>query len=314
MTVLTLFQQGMCVLALCAAVPALHAEVLVILPETGPMARAGLSIQQGLKSANQRSGSQTSYVFVDTNGKNIERLLKQHVNKKTQLIIGPLAPQEVNALIAAAPQLPVLALNEVEQQQKNVWQYSLSKDADVQALIKVLKQDKVSTLFVYRDTSNMKDSQSFLLSLIERFDGQVQMVDVIPQKLDKKSGLLLLGKNSWLNAIENLPKKKIYAQAIAIEDSQPLPNGLKFCDVPAIYQQRWPDVMDAYQQLPSSMPYQRLMAFGGDVWSMSQAMLTEPNLKDFRFSGRTGEIHMLNGQIQRVPACFSYGKKGIKTI
>lgn len=311
---MTLYQQGVCVLALCAAVSTLQAEVLVILPETGPMARAGLSIQQGLKSANQRTGGQTHYVFVDSNGKNIARLLKQHVNKNTQLIIGPLAPQEVNALIATAPKLPVLALNEVEQQQKNVWQYSLSKDADVQALIKVLKQDKISTLYVYRDTSNMKDSQSFLLSLIERFEGQVQMVDEVPKKLDKKSGLLLLGKNSWLNAIESLPNKKIYAQAIAIEDSQPLPIGLKFCDVPAIYQQRWPDVMDAYQQLPSSMPYQRLMAFGGDVWSMSQAMLTEPNMKDYRFSGRTGEIHMLNGQIQRVPACFSYGKKGIKAI
>ena len=67
------------------------------------------------------------------------------------------------------------------------------------------------------------------------------------------------GEYSEERLFKKLPTKHIYASAKAIADNQPIPVGLKFCDVPAIYVAKWPDVMQAYQQDPTSMPYQRLI-------------------------------------------------------
>ena len=59
-----------------------QAEVLVILPESGAMARAGLSIKQGFMSAYQASGQKTPIKFVNSDKKQIAQLLKINVNKK----------------------------------------------------------------------------------------------------------------------------------------------------------------------------------------------------------------------------------------
>lgn len=60
-----------------------QAEVLVILPESGPLARAGLSIKQGFMSAYQASDLKMPIRFVNSDKKQIAQLLKQNVNKKT---------------------------------------------------------------------------------------------------------------------------------------------------------------------------------------------------------------------------------------
>ena len=72
-----------------------HAEILVILPETGPMSRAGLSIKQGILNASHASKNQIPLKFVDSDQKPIKTILKQNVNKKTKMIIGPLARPDV---------------------------------------------------------------------------------------------------------------------------------------------------------------------------------------------------------------------------
>ncbi|TCM69893.1 hypothetical protein EC844_102161 [Acinetobacter calcoaceticus] len=301
-------------LALCATVSTLRAEVLVILPETGGMARAGLSIQQGIESANQVNGANINFKFVNAHGNSMASLYKNHVNKKTQLVIGPLARQDVENLLKLDPKIPVLALNEIEGKHKNVLQFSLSKDADAQALANVFIQDKLETLYVLRQAEAESESESFLNLIKQKFSGNIEFVEDVPKKIKKNQGVLLLGNNQWINALKKLPSKNIYAQAIAIADNQPMPIGLKFCDVPAIYQAKWPDVIQSYQKQPTSMPYQRLLAFGGDAWEISQAMLKDKSLKNFSFSGRTGYIQVVDGEIQRMPICFMNTKKGLAVI
>lgn len=297
---------------------ALHAEVLVILPETGPLARAGLSIKQGLMSAHQASGNTINFKFLNSNEKNISTLLKNNVNQKTEMIIGPLARQQVEALIKYDPKIPVLALNEVPTQHKNVLQFSLSKDADAEALSDQFDQDQLKTLYVYRQAGAEANTAAFLTRLQHKFDGKVEFSEQLPSKLDKRSGVLLLGSNQWLNGLEKLPKKNIYAQAIAIADNQPMPIGLKFCDVPAIYVQHWPDVVQAYQHQPTPMAYQRLIAFGGDAWQISEMMLAakmlQASMKNIDFQGRSGQIKIVDQEIQRQPACFMNTKKGLAML
>ena len=291
-----------------------QAEVLVILPESGPMARAGLSVKQGFMSAYQASGQKTPIKFVNSNKKQISQLLKINVNKKTQMVIGPLARNEVEGLIKSKPKVRVLALNEVTDQSDNVWQFSLSKKDDAYALNQILQKDKIKQLYVFRQPGTEVDSELFLMSLVSQMDYPLTVVEEIPKKLNKQSSLLLLGNNEWLNSLAKLPSKNVYVLANAIEQHQPIPKGARFCDAPALYDLGWSDVIKAYQHNPVSMPYQRLLAFGGDTWHIAQQYLDEPNLKSIEFEGRTGLIKISNNHIQRISHCYENTRKGIKTL
>lgn len=292
----------------------IQAEVLVILPESGPMARAGLSIKQGILSAYQASQANIPLKFVNSDQKTIKTILKKNISQKTQMIIGPLARADVEALIQENPKIPVLALNEVAMWHKNVWQYSLSKEDDSLALIQRLEKDKIKHIYILRQPGTETESLSFLNALHQEYAAQLEPVALIPKKLEKNQGVLLLGNNKWLNSIPNLPKQQLYTAALAIEDSQPLPVGIQFCDVPAIYQAQWNDVIDAYKQNPTSMPYQRLLAFGGDAWQIAEQFVLHPQVKNLSFSGRTGKIQILSNRVKRTPQCFQNTQRGLKFL
>ncbi|WP_180035398.1 MULTISPECIES: penicillin-binding protein activator [unclassified Acinetobacter] len=303
---------GLCLLS--SLFTAAQADVLVILPESGPMARAASSIKQGFNSAYQSSDYKVPIKFVDSNQKQIAAILKQQVNKKTQLVIGPLARQDVEALVKAKPKVRVLALNETTSQIPNVWQYSLSKRDDALALQKVFEKDKLAQVLVLRQPATEAEHELLLMSLISQSSVPTQVVEQLPTKLDKNQGVLLLGNNEWLNSQKKLPKAKLYTVANAIEATKPIPVGLKFCDAPALHDARWPDLIRAYEENPVDMPYQRLLAFGGDTWHIAKQYLQEPKLKSIEFQGRTGLIKISQNNIQRVPHCYERSKKGIVAI
>ena len=291
-----------------------QAEVLVILPESGPLARAGLSVKQGFMSAYQASELETPIKFVNSDKKPIAQLLKQNVNKKTQMIVGPLPRQDVEALIKIQPKVRVLALNEVSSQSAKVGQFSLSKQDDAVALNQVLQNDQIKELYVLQQKDSETDNELFLISLLTETNYPLNLIEEIPKKLNKHTGLLLLGNNAWLNKLPKLPHKNIYILPNAIEQDQVLPVGVKFCDAPALYESEWPDVIQAAQANAASMAYQRLIAFGGDAWHIASQYLAEPNLKSMQFQGRTGLIQVNNNQIQRIPHCYEHTKKGIKGL
>lgn len=291
-----------------------HAEVLVILPESGAMARAGLSIKQGFMSAYQASGMKIPIKFVNSDKTSIAQLLKKNVNSKTQMVVGPLARNEVDALIQTQPMLRVLALNEVTAQSEHVWQFSLSKKDDAAALHQVLNADKLQQLYVLHQKGMQRTNELFLKSLRAQAHYSITVVDEMPQKFSSKSGLLLLGNNAWLNSHTDLPDENIYVLPNSIEERQSLPQGVKFCDTPALYLVSWADVVKAYQQNPVSMPYQRLLAFGGDAWHITQQYLKQPDVNNIEFQGRTGWIQINNNHIRRVPQCYQNTKKGLKVL
>ncbi|OTG66661.1 penicillin-binding protein activator [Acinetobacter silvestris] len=299
------------VFLLLSVTTSIQAEVLVILPESGPMARAGLSIKQGIMSAYQSSNANIPLKFVNSDQKSIKNILKQNISQKTQLIIGPLARTEVEALIQENPQIPVLALNEVSKQHQNVWQYSLSKEDDSLALINNLEKDAIDQIYILRQPGTETDSLSFLNALHKKYAANIEFIDVIPKKMEIHQGLLFLGSNQWLNSVKALPKQHIYTAAMAVEDSQPLPLGIKFCDVPAVYNAKWDDVIQAYKHNPTTLPYQRLIAFGGDAWHIAEQFMVNPKVKNLSFSGRTGQIKILSHRVERTPQCFENTKKGL---
>lgn len=288
-----------------------HADVLVILPETGPLARASSSIKLGISTAYQATGSKTVLKFVNTDQKTMSAVLKQNVNKQTQMIIGPLARQDVEEIIKLAPKVPVLALNEVAIKHPNVMQFSLSKNDDAAALIDAMQNDQVAKLYIFQQAETAQENKAFFNAVSEQFKGQIELVNNVPAKMVKSEGLLLLGNYAWIRQIKKLPVRNLYMQALAVEDSQPLPKGIKFCDVPSLYIADWKDVLIAYQQNPTPMAYQRLYAFGGDAWQITQSYLEKSKQATIDFNGRTGKIHIENNRVDRQPICFVSNGKGL---
>lgn len=306
-------KKGMICIGMLSMMCQTNAEVLVILPESGPMARAGNSIKLGIDSAQHASQANIQLKFVNSDQKSIKNILKTHVTKTTQMIIGPLARNDVENLILENPKIPVLTLNEVSQSHKNVWQYSLSKDEDADAMIRVLNKDMIQHIYVLRENGMENDTLTYVNALYKKFQGKVSIVDNIP-RLKINEGVLLLGANAWINQLKNKPSKAIYASAISIEDSKPLPNGLKFCDVPALYTGKWQDVVDVYKANPTSMPYQRLYAFGGDAWHIAEQFVLNTKVKTLSFSGRTGEIKIISNRVERSPKCFEKSRFGLVAL
>lgn len=298
-------------LVLAAFTSATQADVLVILPQSGAMERAGATIKRGFMSAYKASGSKEKLIFADSTTNSMENILRKNVNVKTSLIIGPLVRSEIENIITLKPKVPVLALNDLNTQADNVWQFSLSKQEDASALTKLIKKDDVKKLFVLRQADTEAATELFMISLMSEFGTGIELVQEMPKKLSKKEGLLLLGSNQWVNQLNPLPEKNIYATPLSIEQGQPIPMGLSFCDLPALYEAQWSDLTDAYNKQPENMAFQRLLAFGGDAWMIGQQFVEHPQVMKFSFVGRTGKIEVNNGKITRQPHCYQQQENGI---
>ena len=301
-------------LCLAACMSPAYADVLGILPESGTMARAGQSIKRGFLSAYTADGSKEKIIFVDSAKNSIDSIFKKKVTHKTRLIVGPLARPEVENVIQLSPKIPVLALNDVNTQSANVWQYSLAKQDDAVALNRLLKKDGVKKLFVLRQTGTESATALFFAALMAEFGSDIEMVNQLPKKLSRKEGALLLGDHQWMEQLGPLPEKNIYATPLSIEQGQFIPLGLSFCDVPALYNGQWADLIEAYKEQPENMAFQRLLAFGGDAWSMGQHLLEQTGQVQFSFVGRTGAIELKDRKIYRQPYCYRQQKNSIEIL
>lgn len=299
--------------SLAAIMSPAYADVLVILPESGAMARAGQSIKRGFLSAYTASGSKEKIIFVDSAKNSIDTIFKKKLNSKTKLIVGPLVRSEIEGVMQLNPVIPVLALNDLNQQSNNVWQFSLSKQQDAVALNQLLKKDKIKKLMVFRESGVESATELLLMSVASEFGSGLHFVNELPKKISKKEGLLLLGSHQWLEQLGSLPEKNIYATPISIEQGKTIPLGLSFCDTPALYNGQWNDVIKAYKEQPENMAFQRLFAFGGDAWTISQQFLNTSQ-PEFSFEGRTGAIYVNHGKIDRQPYCYQQQKHGIQLL
>lgn len=96
------------------AVPAAQARIALLVPVTGPLAKAGASVRDGFLTAYYQSATaQRPTVRVyDTAGTAVPDLIAQAVHWGAGLIVGPLTRQAVAAAATdAGPRPPVLALN-----------------------------------------------------------------------------------------------------------------------------------------------------------------------------------------------------------
>lgn len=289
-----------------------YAEILVILPETGPMANASDSIKRGFVQANQQANNKYKIKFVNIYNQSLKDIFKKHVNKNTQMVVGPLDKQNVESLIQLQPKVKTLALNQVDWRAQNVYQFALAKEEDALALTKRMQLDGMDRIWVFRDPNALTQTQSFLEAMQMLWGDKLQIKEGVPMFMRDKQAVLLLGTNEWLMK-QKLPKKQIYTIPFTIAENVKLPAGLTYCDTPALYTGQWQDVINAYKQKPVALPFQRLIAFGGDAWQITDHLQRSGASQVIEFSGRTGKIRIVGGIVERQPQCFKSDESGKQT-
>ena len=292
-----------CAMATLGVTMCANAEILVILPETGPMASASESIKRGFASANQQANNKYEIRYVNVDKTSLTNILKTQVSKKTELIVGPLDKKDVEQLIKLQPKIPALALNQIHAYGKNIYQFALSKEEDALALTKRMQWDGIGEVIVLRDANTRAQTQSFYDAMLQLWGDKMQLKDTLPKSLKANQGVLLIGDNAWISK-QALPKKKIYTLPYAINEKVQLPEGLVYCDTPALYVNQWQDVIKAYQQKPVDLPFQRLIAFGGDAWQLADRLVKHKPDQVIEFQGRTGQLRVVGSILERQPQCF----------
>lgn len=280
-----------------------QAEVLVILPENGAMAAAAGSVRDGIQAAYYAGKVRPALRFVDNSQRSIQDILAKEVNAQTELVIGPLAREQVEQLVASKPKVKVLALNQVNQSDKNVWQFALSPDEDARALTRQIQKNGVDEILVLTQAAQQRSTTRFKDGMSRLWGSKLKDIQSIPQQLAANQGLLLLGDHQWLDTFNDLPNAKVYTIPLAIEENPQLPIGIQFCDTPALYKADWPELLTAYKNKPVNMPYQRLLAFGADAWQISTHILK--GSQSANFAGRSGHIHLVKNVIDRQPECMT---------
>ncbi len=295
------------ILPILGGVSSVQAEVLVLLPERGALAPAAQSIKDGLSAAYYAGTQRPVLRFVDSSDQPMDILLAKEVKSDTELVIGPLAREQVGELVNLSPKVPILALNQVAQTQHNVWQFALAPDEDALTLLKTIQGDSVTQLAIVTQ-SKFTGGQRFKEALLR--SGKLKTVDLktVPTSLPINQGLLVLGDAQWVSQ-QKLPKTHVYIPAFAFDRRLPVPTGVQFCDTPALLRADWPELNALNKSQPAQSNVQRLRAFGADSWQI--ALLIRDQALSAKFAGRTGLITLNHQDINRVPICFQATSGGL---
>lgn len=91
-------------------------NIALFLPLTGSSKIFGDTIRQGYEDASRffPQSSQQNITVYDTNSSPIDSLVKQAKQQGAELIVGPLLKQDVVSIVKISPDIPVLALNKVD--------------------------------------------------------------------------------------------------------------------------------------------------------------------------------------------------------
>lgn len=136
-------------------------QIALLLPLSGSYARAGEAVRDGFLAAYLHAGLETVLRIrvYDSQSAPLPQLYEQILADSTELIIGPLQKPLVGELNALNPDIPVLALNYLDEDQvaaKDFLQLGLAIEDEARSIAERLKQDgaeRVLVLHNYEDWS-----------------------------------------------------------------------------------------------------------------------------------------------------------------
>jgi hypothetical protein len=118
-------------------------HIAVLLPNSGPFAKAAEVIKQGIIAAHYASGNATQLHFLDVHNENggYSDVIRQYDAAESMgasIVIGPLQKQSVDELSTYSDlPIPVLALNRIDERlsRPNLYQFGLAPEDDVQTIV-----------------------------------------------------------------------------------------------------------------------------------------------------------------------------------
>lgn len=154
--------------------------IAVLLPLTGPLASIGLAVRDGLVAAHiqEVSTNTPTLMFLDSAAQPIAQLHDQAVQSGAGMIVGPLVKNDVVALAALSPQVPVVALNYLDttSPSANFYQLGLAIEDEGLGIGEALNRfghEKV--LFI---TSTAPWASRSLSAIQQRWTGETSRTDI----------------------------------------------------------------------------------------------------------------------------------------
>lgn len=332
---MSVIRKGLLLTALMIS-PALAEEIAILLPQTGPAAKAGTAVRDGLLAGYYQTGGAGNASLVlnfrdSGSGGQVYPLLENLITPATRLLIGPLLREQAAEILSKPPAIPVLALNRVPGlETPGVWQFALSPDDEIPPLANLLKQEGVQRvrILMQADEGSERLRQTFekiwttkggtllpAFTLQESSQGGISasLRQMLADPSTTKAQALFLATPAL--AVQVLP-------LLAFYQKQPLPvyslspafdemapelqrrdlNGLRLCGLAWSMENRWPEQpMLAAASPPESGSFNRLHAFGADAWTLQRLL---PLRKPVTQSLRTGIIALDERQLTRIPACM----------
>ncbi len=311
------------------------AEMAVMLPFSGPNAKAALAVRDGLVAAYYQASPEekasTALRFHDTPAdRPLPPLFAAAVERDTRAVIGPLLKEQVASVTAAPPDLPVLTLNRAGSAAHGVWQLSLSPDDEMPALARQLQQDGIRRVSILMGPDEASDRlrQAFIMAW-EAANGEVRSMHVLQDSKDggisaafrQLLGGAGLGTAQALVVVTPgltpqvqtlLPYYRrtplpVYTVSTAFDEEAPMVqrrdlDGVRLCSLPWNLGSRWAENLVLHSIAPpESGGYNRLMAMGGDAWQLAGML---PATRPVQIAARTGLINLDRDNLIRTPVCM----------
>lgn len=134
------------------------AALAILLPQSGPFAKAAEAIKAGFMAAFQQAelNFQPSIRFYDSSNINPVTLYHQAISEGAELVIGPLSKDNIQDLaLGAELPVPVLALNHIPNLAKdNLFQFGLSPIDESKQLVNKAAIDGIKKILILTPQSN----------------------------------------------------------------------------------------------------------------------------------------------------------------
>ena len=201
------------------------AHVAVFIPLSGNLAAQGDALRNGMLTAYKEAGLQGDVRFYDSASQPIATLYQQAQKDGAELLIGPLLKDQVEALIALQPKVPLLALNDTDRKTSapSLFYFSLSPAADAAEAAAQMHQDgrRLPLLIVPQGAQGQRVQDGFTAQWREQNGG----TPLIARFTDRQSLQAILRQAMGVDAsqqrIESVQKsigQKVFAQPFNRQD------------------------------------------------------------------------------------------------
>lgn len=317
-------------------------SIALLLPQSGRMAKAAETIRDGFLAAyyqdTARATDSPSLRFYDSDSSDIVTLVNQARADGAGIIIGPLDRERLELLIKAGPQaVPVLALNSIEAESANLFQFALAPEDEIQRLTEWMNEQNVRRplLLATADEASQRQLKLFMAAWQLHSKTAPEVLTLDPAR---KGGIVA--------SIKELTRRGSRHDALFLATTalarqvqpaltyyhSPLPlyslssawdptadasgqkdlDGLHFCDLPWMLEPARSEQTALYESFgrPAS-GYDRLYAFGADAWTLTRQWQA---LADGEaISLRSGRVRADSTRhLRRTPSCAEV-RNGVAT-